>query len=103
MYCPGTGSHLYRLVKFLRVHHVIFATNGCSSNQITQITVRVVPMVMLLKMTVGKLLWLLALFAATTFANNLTCTDLSWENNVKRAAVTLRNPGNVRNELCLFA
>ena len=56
-------------------------------------------MVMLLEMTVGKVFWLLALFAATTFANNLTCTDLSWENN----AVTLRNAGNVRNELCLFA
>lgn len=64
-------------------------------------------MVILLKMTVGKVLWMLALFAATTFAYNLTCTDLSWESNVKRAtstrALTLRNTGNVRNKLCLFA
>ena len=53
-------------------------------------------MVILLEMTVGTVLWVLVLFAATIFAYNLTCTDLSWESNAKRAALTLRNAGNVR-------
>ena len=61
-------------------------------------------MVMLLKMTAEKVLWLLGLFTTTTFAYNSTCTDLSWERKVKRLETfTLRNAGNVRNELCLSA
>ena len=57
-------------------------------------------MVIILKMTVGKVLWLVGLFTATAFAYNSTCTDLSWGSKVKREKITLHNSGNV-SYVCL--
>ena len=105
MYRSKMGCDLYRSKDFLRIRHFIFATKGrpLSSNQITALIVRVVPMVMLLEMILGTAVLLFALYARTS-AYVSTCTQLSWESKAERENFTLYNAGNVSNgTVCLFA